>query len=221
MASSKTKNKTKSKARRKTPSPDENDGGTRDKILKAAVEVFGNSGFQGARTTQIASLAGVPQPLLYFHFKDKKDLWRACAEHTSTMGEDLEAELAKKIRAVDAKTGMKLLLEDTIVRARRDRHALRFWYRFGMDRELDGNLAKHLGFITGMKIMRELVQELSQQGAIRVKADPGHLIFMIIGSALQPYLNSYEYKKLTGKDPFDADVSKKHLEALIALFVND
>jgi TetR/AcrR family transcriptional regulator len=54
---------------------------TRSAILDAAVEVFAERGFAGARIAQIAANAGVPAGLLYHHFHSKRDLFEAALAH--------------------------------------------------------------------------------------------------------------------------------------------
>ena len=51
--------------------------GTRERILAAALDLFSERSFEGASTRLIAERAGVPQPLLTYHFGNKKELWRA------------------------------------------------------------------------------------------------------------------------------------------------
>jgi AcrR family transcriptional regulator len=49
----------------------------RDRILQAAIEAFAQGGYHGASTRDIAELAGVTDPLLFYHFKTKVDLYLA------------------------------------------------------------------------------------------------------------------------------------------------
>ncbi|CBL44662.1 Transcriptional regulator [gamma proteobacterium HdN1] len=49
----------------------------RDRILIAAEKLFAMRGFEGVSTTQIAKVAGVTQPLIHYHFKNKDALWKA------------------------------------------------------------------------------------------------------------------------------------------------
>jgi AcrR family transcriptional regulator len=48
-------------------------------ILAAALEVFAESGFAGAKLTDIARRAGVSKAALYLYFETKEDLFRAVA----------------------------------------------------------------------------------------------------------------------------------------------
>lgn len=49
---------------------------TRERILLAALEVFTNQGYEGARMEKIASMVGINKASLYFHFKSKEDIFR-------------------------------------------------------------------------------------------------------------------------------------------------
>ena len=48
---------------------------TSEKILRAAVKVFAEEGFRGARMHRIARSAGVNQALLHYYFKSKENLY--------------------------------------------------------------------------------------------------------------------------------------------------
>ncbi|WP_043201767.1 CerR family C-terminal domain-containing protein [Paraburkholderia acidipaludis] len=53
---------------------------TRRKIIEAAIGLFGQHGFDGASTREIAARAGVNAPALQYYFENKEGLYRACAE---------------------------------------------------------------------------------------------------------------------------------------------
>src|ERR1035438_8941079 len=52
-------------------------GETRTTILKAAENIYAESGLAGARTDAIAAAAGVNKALLYYYFKSKEGLYQA------------------------------------------------------------------------------------------------------------------------------------------------
>src|ERR1700676_5515630 len=54
---------------------------TRLRIIEAAIESFGEHGFDGASTRDIAARAGVKAPALQYYFENKEGVYRACAEH--------------------------------------------------------------------------------------------------------------------------------------------
>ena len=47
----------------------------KQKILKTAARLFANQGFDGTTTIQIAREAGVTEPLIFYHFKGKDELF--------------------------------------------------------------------------------------------------------------------------------------------------
>ena len=55
---------------------------TNQKILRAAKTEFANKGFNGARMSSIAAIAGVNQALLHYHFENKENLYRSIFQQT-------------------------------------------------------------------------------------------------------------------------------------------
>ena len=47
---------------------------TKEKILRVAEQLFAEKGFNGTSIDKIAKAAGVNKGLIYYHFKDKKDI---------------------------------------------------------------------------------------------------------------------------------------------------
>ena len=67
----------------------------RERILSAAESLFAIRGFEGVSTTQIAKVAGITQPLIHYHFKNKEALWKATvARLFGQMGAEFTAEVA-------------------------------------------------------------------------------------------------------------------------------
>jgi AcrR family transcriptional regulator len=54
---------------------------TRRRIIDAAIRLFGERGYEGASTRDIAKLAGVNAPALQYYFDNKEGVYRACAEY--------------------------------------------------------------------------------------------------------------------------------------------
>ena len=54
---------------------------TRARIVTAALKLFGERGFEGASTRDIAPAAGVNAPALQYYFDNKEGVYLACVEH--------------------------------------------------------------------------------------------------------------------------------------------
>jgi AcrR family transcriptional regulator len=71
---------------------------TRARIIAAAMRLFGEKGYEGASTRDIATAAGVNAPALQYYFDNKEGVLRACIEFIadrawdSLAGEVIEAE---------------------------------------------------------------------------------------------------------------------------------
>jgi len=56
---------------------------TRSRMVTVALRLFGDRGFDGVSTREIAQEAGVNPPALQYYFDSKEGLYRACAEHVA------------------------------------------------------------------------------------------------------------------------------------------
>jgi AcrR family transcriptional regulator len=57
---------------------------TRARIIRAALALFGERGFDGVSTRDIAAEAGVPAPSLQYYFENKEGLYAACIADIQT-----------------------------------------------------------------------------------------------------------------------------------------
>lgn len=118
---------------------------TRARIVEAAVEVFGERGYDRASTRDIATAAGVNAPAIQYYFDGKEGVYLECVEHLITLlwrkmspcVEAAEAALA------DAKASDKTLIDvslgilGTVVSTIQDSPQTTIWRAF-MDRHQAG-----------------------------------------------------------------------------------
>src|SRR3569833_1855350 len=80
----------------------------KNRILEAAIRVFGETGYRGATTRRIAQVADVNEVTLFRHFGSKEELLRAALQQVATAEDDIalpdepvnfERELTKWARA--------------------------------------------------------------------------------------------------------------------------
>ncbi len=55
--------------------------GTKSKLLKAAITIFGNKGYSGGSVRQIAELADTNIGAIKYHYSSKEKLWQAVVTH--------------------------------------------------------------------------------------------------------------------------------------------
>lgn len=73
---------------------------TKERIIQAALELFGERGYEQTSTRDIAARAGVNAPALQYYFDGKDGLYLACAEHMAQRGRARWAPALEKVRAV-------------------------------------------------------------------------------------------------------------------------
>ena len=141
-------------------------------IVEAAIRLFGEKGFRGTTTREIAAAVGVSEPILYEHFKTKGDLYAAIIDYSSHRGVELLAALATRYHDVDDDEGFFTELGQLILK----------WYthdasfiRLLLFSNLEGHELKDLFFERQssrvLDIVAGYIERRIRQGAMR-KIDP-------------------------------------------------
>ncbi|AFQ51239.1 CerR family C-terminal domain-containing protein [Burkholderia cepacia] len=97
---------------------------TRQRIIEAAIELFGERGFAGASTRDIAAKAGVNAPALQYYFENKEGVYRASVETIAELGWEVfrpAVEHARAMLAADADVDVLIDAFIGIMRALADR----------------------------------------------------------------------------------------------------
>lgn len=65
-------------------------------IVQAACKLFSEKGFRGVTTRELASAVGVTEPVLYEHFRTKRDLYSAIIENKAREGVEVVSRIRDK-----------------------------------------------------------------------------------------------------------------------------
>jgi AcrR family transcriptional regulator len=79
-------------SRSKTAIPRDEEEGTRNKILNAALQEFSRHGLSGARIDAIAAESGINKGMIYYYFGSKEDLYVAALEESYRRFRQIESE---------------------------------------------------------------------------------------------------------------------------------
>jgi len=64
---------------------------SKEKVIKAATKIFAKKGFDGTSMREIAKAAHLTKPMIYYHFKNKEDLYLYILENSiSTLSKKVE-----------------------------------------------------------------------------------------------------------------------------------
>jgi AcrR family transcriptional regulator len=184
-----------------------------ERILEAALELFSERSFEGATTREIASRAGVTQPLLNYHFRTKDDLWRAAV---GVLFEELTSELSARLeglRGVDELTTARLLVREFVVFSATHPQVHRI---ITQECKSDGPRMDWL-VETYIRPLYEstaaLFTTLVAQGHLP-DIPVAHLYYMLTGAGPTLFVLGPECRRLTGIDPSDPAVIEAHADAV-------
>jgi TetR/AcrR family transcriptional regulator len=202
---------------RKHP-PAEPEATTRDRILAAALDVFAERGFDGARVRDIAERADANLGLLTYYFSDKQQLWQAAvgsafAELAAELGQvlaeeggddlaDLERIVRQFVRFVARRPAFMRLMNDE---GKRDSARMR-WLADTHVRPLSGAI-------------RQRIQGAQKRGALPPIA-PVHLYYIVLGAAGLIFSQGPECRRIADVDPTDPDFAEAHADAIVRLVIN-
>ena len=134
-------------------------------ILEAALNVFAQKGFSGARTKEIAREAGVSETILFRHFNNKENLYVEALQHLFAphpVGEDMEPAM----RAGDDRKVLYTIARHIMEHVGRDKRIV----RLALFSSLEGlHLAEHEQ--TPIQILEGYLAGRMQEGALQAK-DP-------------------------------------------------
>ena len=189
---------------------------TRDRIRAAALDLFSELSFDGATTREIATRAGVTQPLLNYHFSSKDELWRAAVESLfAELNEALTARL-EGLRGVDELTVAKLLVREFVSfsATHPQLHRIITQECKSDGPRMDWLVERHVRPI--YEQTTALFTRLVDAGHLPDIA-PVHLYYILTGAGPTMFVLSPECRRLAGIDPQAPDVVKAHADAVVAL----
>ena len=87
------------------PSPNRKDTDKRKRIIETAGRLFAEQGYEGTTTLQIVREAGATEPLLYYHFKGKEDLFtfilKSAFDRIFSILDEIEYETEKQFDKIE------------------------------------------------------------------------------------------------------------------------
>jgi TetR/AcrR family transcriptional regulator len=185
---------------------------TRTTILKAAEDIYAESGLAGARTDAIAAAAGVNKALLYYYFKSKEGLYQA------VVGAQLqEFQLqTREILSAEGPAGPILMRYVSYHFDFIGTHPNypRIFQRMMMegDRALERTIREHS--IPLKKLLMAVLERGMKSGEFR-RVDKGHAIISIAGLAAHYFNIAPAIRLVTGQDPYSkANLATRKAEVL-------
>jgi len=193
--------------------------GSRERILNAALAVFAERGFNGARTRDIAERADANLGLIKYYFDGKEKLWKAAVTRAF---EELQADFAAGLQGdVTDDPGHPLVWLERAVRqfvrfvARRPD----FMRLMNDEAKRDSARMRWLAdrFVRPMVEVLGTQVERAQAAGLVPPVSPVSLHYIVLGAAGLIFSNAAECRYLSGVDPTDPGFADRHADTLLAL----
>jgi len=97
---------------------------SRDEILRAATDLFATRGFHETSMAEVARAAGVSKALIFWHFKNKEELFVAVL---GRLFEPYVIDFAEEAGALDEKAQLLKLIESYLLFVRENASSIRFF----------------------------------------------------------------------------------------------
>ena len=183
--------------------------GAREKIVKAAVELFSEEGYKGTTTKKIAAAAGVNESTIFRIFENKDNLFRGILSSSSSM-----MAIINVIRDGDLDNDVRSLLKtvaDLYGNLYRDHpNLLRIFLRCAIDREEMEYLENSMG-PGAFQYLGNLFRKLDESRSISLKMRPDIAAFYFLSLVHGTYQRAMMFREVEGE--IDTD-------GLVNLFLN-
>jgi AcrR family transcriptional regulator len=152
----------------------------RRQLLETAVTLFGQRGYHGTTTRQLAKAAGITEPILYRHFDDKLDLFVTLI---GEVGREVLRAWREMLEGVDdPRRRLRILLEANPATHARGQSAYRVIFQAMT--ELDGEQAIAAAIRRHMSMLHAFLEEelaaLQKAGVVRRDEPAASLAWLLI-----------------------------------------
>jgi TetR/AcrR family transcriptional regulator len=194
---------------------------TRERILAAALQVFAERGFEGARTREIAERAGANLGLITYYYATKELLWQAAVSRA--FGE-LQAELQDIVAPTpaaaprDERAQLEALLRRFVRFVARRPEFMRLMNDEG---KRDGPRMRWLAdrYVRPMLLTLRRHMEAAQAGDHLPALSPISLHYIALGAAGLVFSQAPECLYVAGVDPTSEGFAASHADALVQLLL--
>ncbi|MEK6744419.1 MAG: TetR/AcrR family transcriptional regulator [Nitrospirota bacterium] len=180
--------------RPKSTKPDQD---SRAAILKAARSVFARRGFEGATTREVAEVARVNNAMIYYHFKDKVELYRSVLADSFTAFDRIwEHEIFRSPATTREK--VKKYVEEFIRFQHRNEELRRI---MSMEFAACSKNTKWLAdnfFVKSYEKLATLLKEGMRRGELR-KLEPSMAIPSLVGMIIHSFIMRPIAEHVTGR----------------------
>lgn len=152
----------------------------RSQLLRTAVGLFSQRGFEGTTTKSIAAAAGVSEAVIFQHFKSKEELYMSILDYKALEAglKEWEEQMREYARRLDDEALILSLVKKILLENRRDPQFQRLMFQSALSGH---SLPKVMvqRFLPLRRFLRDYIAKRQKQGAFK-KYDPEVVVHAIL-----------------------------------------
>jgi AcrR family transcriptional regulator len=183
---------------------------TRDKIVRAALEIFTDKGFEATSTRQIAARVGVNHGLIPYYFGTKQKLWQAAVDHAfGDMQQEVDAILADPATPDPRERAARLIRAHVYFVARRPAF-VRLMFEEGKRRgeRMRWLVDRHVQPL--YDAVAQLISQVLRRDDAALDVSFAHFFYVMAGATGLFFHQAEECRRVSGVDPFDPEIVETH-----------
>lgn len=214
-----TKNTVKITKARGRPRQSDSDIPKVTQIATAALSEFATHGYEGAKISNIAKLAGVVTPAVHYHYKTKLDLWKAAVDHSFKEYDLLTNSIQSDLTDLDPISILKVIIRryTTIAFNNPERIRIMLLESIRDNERSQWLIEKHI--LPSHEVLKPYFDQLVS--AKIIKPYSGLTIISILGGAVVSTLSNVNtVGKLYNLDDFNEELITQNSNAIIDILLN-
>jgi len=173
--------------------------GIKEKLLKVAIELFSEKGYDGATVDEIVNAAGVNKRMVYHYYGSKELIYQEVLKEVFHRLQNVELAIVHQGDPIENTLKGLVRAYFNFLATNPEFVNLLLWENLGKGRHLHSEMPL-LSKAPIINLLTEVINEGSRQGVIRQGLDARYLLINIIGLCLIYFSNSYTLTHTVGLD---------------------
>ena len=169
----------------------------RKQILRVAIKLFANEGFNGTTTKKIATEAGVSEAMVFRHFATKRELYNAILDHKACEGGNPNPcdWAGEAMAANDDEQFFYQLLINALNHHEEDPEFMRLLFHSALEGHELAEMFVEQNIVPLYEFMSAYISQRQKDGAIRDDINPRVIIRAFVGMMIHHSLNNSLWDK--------------------------
>jgi len=190
--------------------------GTKEKLLKVAIDLFSEKGYDGATVDEVVNTAGVNKRMLYHYFGSKESIYREVLKEVFTRLEKVELATIHPEEPIENTLEKLVRAYFNFLVTNPDFVSLLLWENLAKGRHLNPKMVQ-FSKAPILDLLNKVLHEGALRGQIREGLNVKHLFINMTGLCLIYFSNSYTLTQTVDLDLNSPKVLEAGIQQVLSL----